>query len=190
MKRKWKSGRTAGMIVALVVFLAVGMTACGQEDSPGQRTQTGEAQSAEAQTGGEQIANPFTDCADLQEAEEIAGFSITIPEKLSADYTELTYRAIEGELIEVIYRQPGQEDEIRIRKAIGEGDISGDYREYGIVETAEEESSGAQVTMKGEDKESEERQAAIWENDGYAYSLTTDQGIDRQELIKILQTIQ
>lgn len=91
-----------------------------------------------------QIANPWSDWASLPETESAVGFSFGIPETIADCYTADTFRTLNQELMEVIYRDGN--DKIIVRKQQGEGmDISGDYTQY---ETCQElTQNGASVTL-------------------------------------------
>lgn len=75
-------------------------------------------------TGGTvQIPNPFVDCGSLAEAARLAGFSLSVP--VAGPQVQRTIQVVEGDMIQVLDQSGAQE--IRIRKAPGAGDISGDY---------------------------------------------------------------
>ena len=75
------------------------------------------------------IGNPWSDWASMEEAEAAAGFSFDLPEVIAGSYTASSFRTLNNELIEIIYRD--SDYEICVRKQKGEGqDISGDYNQY------------------------------------------------------------
>ena len=75
------------------------------------------------------IGNPWSDWASMEEAEAAAGFSFDLPEVIAGSYTAASFRTLNNELIEIIYRD--LDYEICVRKQKGEGqDISGDYNQY------------------------------------------------------------
>ena len=123
-----------------------------------------------------QLANPFTDTDTLEEAQEIAGFEMEVPAAVSP-YTVVSYRAIEGEMLEVIFSDRKGEEGYRIRKAAGEDDISGDYNEYAKEKTFRL-SDGTKVTLRG-DKE-DAWSVAVWtvdaEDEESAYSFAICSG--------------
>lgn len=82
------------------------------------------------------IGNPWSDWASMEEAEAAAGFSFDLPEVIAGSYIASSFRTLNNELIEIIYRD--SDYEICVRKQKGEGqDISGDYNQY---DTCTEES--------------------------------------------------
>ena len=88
------------------------------------------------------LANPWTDCGSLAEAEELAGFALNMDEQLGG-YTAEVFRVMPGKMLEVRYTDG--EGEVTVRKAPGAGqDISGDYNAYEKIESAEE--NGVQIT--------------------------------------------
>lgn len=139
---------------------------------------------AAPETDGVSIANPFTDCATLEEAEGVAGFDIEVPDTLFVKYDRLVFRAIKDNMIEIIYRNGENTDEIRIRKAKGGDDISGDYTEYPRVETVP--AADVMLTLKGE---GETVHVATWLRGEYSFSITSDEAIDRYVAAKLIQMI-
>ena len=119
------------------------LEAAGEVDMAEEADETYDAASAEREEAdmepgmlyeSAQLANPFTDTDTLEEAQEIAGFEIEVPAAVSL-YTVVSYRAIEGEMLEIIFSDRKGEEGYRIRKAAGEDDISGDYNEYAKEKT-------------------------------------------------------
>ncbi|MGN0905632.1 MAG: hypothetical protein ACI4NM_00640 [Bullifex sp.] len=118
----------------------------------------------EKEAGFAGLANPFTDVSSLTEAGNLCGFSITLPE-FPEEYDDVHYRvltAADDKMLEIIFEN-GMEDEIRVRKQAGNSDISGDYNSYGNVISEDG------ITIKGNDGMFS---AAIWNMDGFSYSLS------------------
>ena len=117
------------------------------------------------------IANPWSDCASLKEAENAAGFSFGLPETIADGYTAAAFRTQNNELIEVIYRE--EDSEVRVRKQKGEGqDISGDYNNYDTC--TEETVNGAVVTTCHNADNNAVKQTISYQ--GYSWSLTAPDG--------------
>lgn len=117
-------------------------------------------------------ASPYIPCSDLNEAAKLAGFPMTVPG------TPDTVEAWEGVMIQAIY---GEENEtMRIRKAAGEGDISGDYTNYDQVKTV----NG--VTIKGA---GDVFSLAVWEKGGYAYSVSVAAGLSQADLLAMAASV-
>lgn len=120
-----------------------------------------------------QIPNPFIDCDSMDAAAELAGFDMTLPR--TADILQV----IEGSMIQAFYGEDG--NDMLIRKASGTGDISGDYNEYAQTETVDG------VTLKGEN---DTFSLAIWEKDGYTYSISVGEALGQTDMLALVAAIQ
>ena len=174
------------IIVVLLTALVLGLAACGNataKDSSevAEGNASGE-QSAEQPIGGSvMIPNPFIDCGTLEEAEKAAGFTITIPAVQEA--TNVVYRAMSGQMIEVIYLK-GEDEILRVRKAPGTDPVDGDYNEYEKNGNIEYYDAGdlpvIHVRMNGD-----LIHVATWtaaENGkDYSYAVTSDAGIEESD---------
>lgn len=122
-------------------------------------------------TTGVEIPDPFVECASLDEAAKATGFSMMAPDTMDG-YSERVIRVLASgdndSMIEVIYRNDDEEteNEIRIRKAVGNEDTSGDYTQYAESNTVTV--GDIQVTMKGENGQVN---LATWTNGDYTYSI-------------------
>ena len=121
------------------------------------------------------MPNPFVDTKTLEEAEEAAGFSITLPE-VAEDGGTVLYRAMQGQMIEVIFLDENQRELYRIRKGKNlEDDISGVINETAESETVA--SDDLKITVVGAQKDKWEY--AVWTEDAqdgahYSYSIYAD----------------
>lgn len=138
------------------------------------------------------IPNPFIDAETLEEAEEAAGFSITLP-TLDVSGDTVIYRAMKGEMIEVIYKDEYNREEYRIRKGLNmEDDISGVLYEYAETQTLETE-NGIKVTVYGEDAQGDSWGTAVWTQDAgedtrYSYSIDNGRSVfTTKEVLTIVE---
>ena len=121
------------------------------------------------------MPNPFVDTKTLEETEEAAGFSITLPE-VTEDGGTVLYRAMQGQMIEVIFLDENQRELYRIRKGKNlEDDISGVINETAESETVA--SDDLKITVVGAQKDKWEY--AVWTEDAqdgahYSYSIYAD----------------
>ena len=121
------------------------------------------------------MPNPFIDTKTLEEAEEAAGFSITLPGRRE-DCDTVLYRAMPGQMIEVICLDKNQRELYRIRKGKNlEDDISGVMNETAISDTIV--SDDLKITVVGTEKDQWEY--AVWTEDArdgthYSYSIYAD----------------
>lgn len=114
--------------------------------------------------------NPFIDCADLDEAAQMVGFSLVVPS--APDWVAVLE---DSGMIQADY-----ENGMHIRKASGNGDISGDYNEYAQVETV----NG--VTLKGEDGQFA---LAIWNDGGYTYAVGVSEALSQTGILALVASV-
>ena len=114
--------------------------------------------------------NPFIDCADLNKAAQIAGFSLSVP--TTPDAVSVLE---ESNMIQADY-----DNGMYIRKAGGSNDISGDYNDYAQVEVV----NGA--TLKGE---SGKIFLAVWNNDGYTYAVGVHDAMSQSDMLTLIAEI-
>lgn len=142
----------------------------------------------------EQLPDPFTEYDSMDEAEDATGFPLTVPETMN-DYSKHTIRAMVGKdnMIEVIYCNDSEDDEatkeneIRIRKAVGNEDISGDYTDY--TESSTVTVGNLLVSTKGENGKI---RLATWSNGDYTYSIGFyfGTGISSEDLNGFIDSVQ
>ena len=149
--------------ILLISVLCLAIIACGKKEETQQEatqaTETTQGQSTE-------IPNPFIEAKNLEEASKIAGFTLSVPANYE-DYKKQVIQAIEDDMIEVIYYDENSEHEgLRIRKAKGTDDISGDYNEYKDVETVKV--GDFEIIEKGSEGNIS---VATWNDGTYSYAI-------------------
>ena len=117
--------------------------------------------------------SPFVDCDSMEDAAKLAGFNLALPN------TPDLIQAWEGTMIQAFYGEDG--NDMLIRKAMGNEDVSGDYNEYAQVETVDG------VTLKGEN---DVFSLAIWEKDGYTYSISVGEALAQADLLALAAAVQ
>lgn len=164
---------------ALCAVLAFSLAACGGGSAPG----GGESEPALAAPGENAVQrpNPFVECESLEKAAELAGFGITVPESVPGGGKPVI-RVMEGEMLELVYQNKGQE--VRIRKAPGSGDISGDYGQYD--ETATVSVDEVQVQQKGSGGKVS---VAVWAAGEYSYSITASSAMTGEEAAELVRAV-
>ena len=149
--------------ILLMSVLCLAIIACGKKEETKQET----AETTNViQKESTQIPNPFVEIKNLDEASKIAGFTLEVPETYE-DYKKQVIQAIENDMIEVIYleEESGYEG-LRIRKAKGTDDISGDYNEYKDVETVKV--GDFEIIEKGSEGNIS---VATWNDGTYSYAI-------------------
>ena len=149
--------------ILLMSVLCLAIVACGKKEEAKQETAETTNVTQKEST---QIPNPFVEVKNLDEASKIAGFSLEVPETYE-DYKKQVIQAIDDDMIEVIYYDENSEHEgLRIRKAKGTDDISGDYNEYKDVETVKV--GDFEIIEKGSEGNIS---VATWNNGTYSYAI-------------------
>lgn len=110
-----------------------------------------------------QIPNPFVDCETLADAAALAGFDIIVPDSVDG-YEERAITAMENDMIQVLYLHG--DDQVCIRKAVGEEECSGDYNAYFEEKTVTV--GDKEVTLRGNNGKV---MVAVWSEGGYSYSI-------------------
>lgn len=124
------------------------------------------------------IANPFKPCKNINEAKKIANFYMKAPNLLKNYKTKKIF-AIKNNMIQINFYN--ENDEICLRKAIGNSDISGYY------DTFSEEKIIITKKNKVSIKENNNKvNVAIWKKEGYSFSITSKIGLDINEILKII----
>jgi len=168
--------------ILLISLLCLAIIACGKKEEVKEEV----AQATEVtQPSDVGAPNPYEIVDTLDEAAKIAGFSLEAPIEY-ADYNSLVIQAIADDMIEVIYFDAEKTHEgLRIRKAVGTDDISGDYNEYkeeNVVKVGELE-----VTEKGNDGNIS---VASWTDGTYSYSINVDEALlNADDIAKLVETI-
>lgn len=192
------------IILVLSAVMALSLVACGDNGNPaddstnivGDDSATWGPTIDSEQKSDIEIPDPFSECSSLEEATQNAGFSFNVPEAVDG-YAQRIIRTMAGEeggaMIEVIYQNEIDEnensdkaDEIRMRKANGDEDISGDYTEYS--ETSSLTIGNIQVTVKGEHGNIN---LATWTDNGYTYSIGvySETGITAEEMSDFIAAV-
>lgn len=130
------------------------------------------------------LPNPFIEVGSLEEAEELAGFSLKTAEKVG-NYERQSIFVMEGEMIQVLYQNDAGEEGLRVRKGLGEGDLSGDYNSYKLDEEVEQD--GIKIRLRGDGPRIF---AASWTKGAYSYAIDlSDAELDRENVLQLISEI-
>lgn len=160
-------------MIALAVgaMLALSLAACGNSTTHTQNPV--------------EIPDPFTECETMEEAAQLVGFDVVVPDTIDGMDKPVIRADAESKLIEVIYHNDNEK--IVIRKAVGSEDISGDYTQY--ADTNVTTIGDLTVTIKGENGQIN---LATWTGNGYTYSIGAyaESGISSTEMTDLIVAIQ
>lgn len=162
------------MTIALSAIMLLALASCKAD---------AKEQSEALNSEGVQIPNPFIDCENIEEAQKIAGFDISVPKDIAVDRGDRKIRAVESEMIEIIYTD-NAEQKLSIRKGIGEKDISGSYEAY--EKTVEAAVDGINAELKGNN---DSFYVAVWTFDGYSFSVADKTGLTKEEMKALIAEI-
>lgn len=164
------------LMVVLALAMVLSMTACGEQEKQ-------EKQMTGVGSGNVQIANPFVECETLDDATEIAGFSMTAPTAVPNWVNGTVIRAVENDMIEMTYTGTKQQ-ELRIRKARGNEDISGMHSSFDEVKEVAVE--GRDITLK---INGEKIYVVIWSDEDYSYAVSTTEGLEQTHIENLISGI-
>lgn len=119
----------------------------------------------------------------IEELSEAVGFNVPKINQIPFEVEEVTYTVYWKELAEIEYAN--NEDLIIFRKSVGSEDNSGDYNDYPAIN--EVLINELAVTLKGN---SDRCNLAIWEKDGYSYSLLSSAGVTEAEMSEMVKSVQ
>lgn len=116
--------------VLFFILLCLLLSGCNSEAQP--------VESTTAITETQQTANLWVEYNSIAEAEAAYGYSFPLSEIVEGSYIAESYRVLNGELLEVVYRD--EDFEVTARMQSGEGlDISGIYEGFGAISTYKSE---------------------------------------------------
>ena len=182
---EYKKRRTANLVhkatflvTAAVVAITVGMLFIF---NLGNRANTEEQPLEQGEIT--QTYNGIEECVSLTELKQKVGFKIEDIEKLLPfTPTQVDYLSYWAEMAEIQYTNAKQT--VTFRKSVGKEDNSGDYNEYDFeTETAVDESK---ILLKGN---TDGVKLAIWNKDGFAYSLSFENTVSQEEILSIISNI-
>ena len=123
------------------------------------------------------ISNPFYSFKSLEDAQKKAGFDFNLLDVFET-YTIQAYRVIPKQLFEAVYDSESG-DEIRIRKAPGKNDPSGDFNVY--KEQASQMIGDTKVYFYANENKCGK---TVWHQNGYSYSITSQDRINIDRALK------
>ena len=175
----WNEKKAASFFVsAAVIALTVGTLLAFHL-----RNRTNMEEPPLEQGGTTQLYYGIEECTSLAELEQKVGFKIEdIEKQLPFTPSQADYLSYWAEMAEIQYSDAKQT--VTFRKSVGEEDNSGDYNEYAFeTETVVDQSN---VLLKGT---ADGIRLAVWNKDGFAYSLSFEMAIPQEEILSIIQSI-
>ncbi len=119
--------------------------------------------------------------ASLAELDDAAGYKVKQIEAVPFQADQTQY-SLTDQMAEIRYT--GSTNDLTFRMQPGSGDISGDYTEYSRTQTIT--NNGTSITVKGNDKG---YNLAVWEQDGYTYSILLQQPLSSDKLLEVIRSV-
>lgn len=127
------------------------------------------------------IINPIESFDTIDKAQKALKFKVIVPKELLGKYNIKYINTISRELFQICYLNKG--NDILFRTGQGVDDISGDYNDYetnSIVNI-----NGSDVKLKGNDNLIK---VATWSANNMSYSVSVDNGMKQDDIIKIIKS--
>jgi len=129
-----------------------------------------------------QITPDIVSYHSVAELSVAIGFTVKGIQELPFEIESKKYTSYWDELAEIEYA--GSDNTTFFRMASGDEDVSGYYGEFTSVES--HVINGYDVTMKGSDGQ---YLLAVWQNNGYSYSVQFIEPVSQQEMLDTIQSI-
>jgi len=129
-----------------------------------------------------QITPDIVSYHSAAELSDAIGIAVKEIQELPFEIESVKFTSYWGELAEIEYA--GSDNTAIFRMASGNKDVSGYYNEFTSVES--HEINGYDVTMKGIDGQ---YLLAVWQNNGYSYSVQFIEPVSQQIMLDTIQSI-
>lgn len=142
-----------------------------------------EASETEILVGGDPATWAPEEFDSAEELSEEAGLRIYDLNDLPFLPAETVYQYLRSGVAEIIYQGTGTQ-EIRLRKAEGEADISGDYTEYEQV--SESSLCGIKITVK---ENTDGCHMIMWSDEANTWVLSFAEGVEEKEAFRLFTDV-
>lgn len=129
-----------------------------------------------------QVVPDIAEYGSLGKLSEAVGFKVREVRACPFNPEQITYTAYWKTMAQIVYA--GKDDTLVFRMSAGTEDVSGDYNEYSDVKDCS--TGGITVTIKGDDGQ---YNLAVWESEGYSYSVSITNGIPEKKMLEIVQSV-
>lgn len=118
----------------------------------------------------------------VDELRKIASFDFSVPKYVPDGYRPYDYSLIFGSVVQIKYNS--KSDCMTYRTGLGKAGIDGDYNIYDKEEQVE--IGEKSVVLKSND---DIYQSAVWEDDSMSYSVRSENGIEKDELTRTVDSV-
>ncbi|BAK81098.1 hypothetical protein [Candidatus Arthromitus sp. SFB-rat-Yit] len=133
-----------------------------------------------------QLPNPIVEYETLEEAVKACNFEFSVPDTIDG-YEDKKYSVISTKTIQTIYynkNSNANDNTLSIRKAFGTEDISGDYNNYKEINKLS--LNNLEITTKGNNGKVS---VATWTSGNHTFSITTNNPLDIEPLVEIINDV-
>lgn len=131
----------------------------------------------------EQIPNPFVSYESIEDAKAVLDYIPAVPSYIPEGYVLDDISVMDNEMLQLICTDKNG-SRILYRTAKGSEDISGDYNSYKNIETVKV--NGCDVVLKGNDNLYHN---ASWADNDYSFSVSGDNGIEKEIMVKVVEGV-
>ena len=168
--------------MSLTAAFAISLAACSEMHYAQPISEPAASQS----TADVQIPNPWQEVPSMQDAQNLAGFTLTGPETLH-EMNQCAIRVLpdaDMPIVEIYYGEDAGEAYATIRKSTANEDVSGVYTEYPVAKEMTVDTITVSAKGNGETYET-----ADWSKGGCRYSLYVGSGISEEELVQAVAMV-
>ncbi|WP_160690906.1 stalk domain-containing protein [Clostridium sp. C2-6-12] len=127
------------------------------------------------------MQNPIEEYKTIAEAQKALKFKVSVPKEIPSEYKVKFISTISKETFQIGYGN--EKNQILFRMGQGVENISGDYNIYKVNNTIKLEDKS--INLSGNDKLIN---LATWKIDNMYYSLSVDNGMEKDDIIKIIKS--
>lgn len=149
---------------------------------PVQNGNTDDNQIDNSSSGEVSSGSPMQSANSIDELRKIAAFDFSVPKYIPDGYRPYNYSLIFGSVVQIKYNS--KNDCMTYRTGPGKAGSNGDYNIYDKEEQVE--IGEKSVVLKSND---DIYQSAVWEDDSMSYSVRSENGIEKEELTKTVDSV-
>lgn len=127
------------------------------------------------------IPNPFVEYESIEEAQKTLDYEIKMPETPEG-YELVMIQVMSEVMLQLTYEK--EDVSVTYRMEATENEIDGFYKEFS--EIVEEEINGSVVTFKSNEENCE---VATWNDGTYTYAITSIEGVTKELMSAMIQSI-
>lgn len=129
-----------------------------------------------------QVVPDIMNCNSVSDLSENVEFNVQEVQYIPFDTLQTQYVSYWKKVAEIVYE--GTDNTLVFRMSVGSEDNSGDFNEYGDVKSISV--GDYSITIKGDNGQ---YKLAIWEFNGYSYSVNITRGISEEKMLEVVKAV-